>query len=561
MTVMKSKLLAIIKDTIEPMKHRWPIEKMPDAVLEIPKIRAFGDISTNIAMQISKAAKGINPQEIAGDISKSLIDRIQESDISTCIAKIEVKPPGFINFYFTHAYLQSVVKSIAGKGVDFGRSEHGRSRKVLIEFVSANPTGPLSVAHGRQAAMGDVLANILNFSGYNVKREYYLNDEGNQIVLLGQSICARYYELLGEAYVFPENGYRGDYIYDIARAIIEKHGKNLILPNEDRIKCFSEFGVKYILDYIRNDLSDFKVEFDNFYSQARLGRSGHVEKVLNSLKEKGFTYEKDDALWFASTKFGDDKDRVLRKSDGSYTYIMPDIAYHQDKFNRGFDILIDLWGPDHHGYIKRMKAACQAIGKDAESLSVLIVQLVSLSRGGVPVRMSTRAGEFISLREVMDEVGKDVARFFFLTRRRDSHLEFDLELAKKESMENPVYYIQYAHARICGILEHRDRHSKGAGKGNDEILDLLNTKEELEILRLLWEFPDAIEHSAINMEPHSLISYLMELASSFHSFYSKYRVVSEDKSLTSARLMLIEALKKVFSTSLILLGVSVPERM
>jgi arginyl-tRNA synthetase len=558
---MKSKLLDIIKDTTELLKHKWPLGKIPEVILEIPKVRVFGDISTNIAMQISKSARDIRPQEIAADIVKSLTDKVQESDIRFCISKIEVKPPGFINFYFSQAYLQSVVKKIINEGSDFGRSDYGRSKRVLIEFVSANPTGPLSVAHGRQAAIGDVLANILDFSGYKVEREYYLNDEGNQILILGQSIRARYYELLGESHVFPENGYRGDYIYDIAKFIIEKQGKNLILPDKDEIRFFCESGVKYIIDDIKKDLSDFKVKFDNFYSQGGLGRSGRVEKVLNSLKEKGFIYEKDSALWFASTRFGDDKDRVLRKSDGSYTYIMPDIAYHQDKFDRGFDILIDLWGPDHHGYIKRMKAACQAIGKDADSLSVLIIQLVSLSRGGIPVKMSTRAGEFISLREVMDEVGQDVTRFFFLTRRRDSHLEFDLELAKKESMENPVYYIQYAHARICGILEHGNKQGKGADRGKDEILELLNTKEELEILRLLWEFPDIIEYSAINKEPHKLISYLIELAGSFHSFYSKHRVVSEDKALASARLMLTEALKKVFSKSLILLGVSVPKRM
>ena len=274
-----------------------------------------------------------------------------------------------------------------------------------------------------------------------------------------------------------------------------------------------------------------------------------------------FLYEKDGALWFSSTRFGDDKDRVLRKSDGSYTYITPDIAYHKDKFKRGFDLLIDLWGPDHHGYINRMKAACHAIGKDPAALFVLIIQLVTLSRDGVPVRMSTREGEFISLREVMDEVGKDVTRFFFLTRRRDSHLDFDLELAKKESMENPVYYIQYAHARICGILEHRDGQGKGRGKGKDGVLELLSSKEELEILRLLREFPDTIKHCATNLEPHKLISYLMELAGGFHSFYAKHRVVSDDADLTLARLMLVESLKKVFSKALTLLGVSVPDRM
>jgi arginyl-tRNA synthetase len=558
---MKSKLSAIIKTTIDSMQDKWRLESMPEVVLEIPKHRAFGDISTNIAMQISKASRGIKPIEAAEAIAPALIDSLKRSDIGDLISDIQVRPPGFINFHFSKTYLQSVIRNIDDQQLNFGRSDYGNSKKLLIEFVSANPTGPLSVAHGRQAAIGDVLSNIMEFAGYKVKREYYLNDEGNQILLLGESIRARYCELLGESQAFPENGYRGDYIYDIAKMIIEKDSKGSILSDKNSINAFCDIGVKYIMDGIKKDLADFKVRFDNFYSQAKLGRSGNVEKVLHHLRENGFVYEAENAIWFASTKFGDDKDRVLRKSDGSYTYIMPDIAYHQDKFNRGFDILIDLWGPDHHGYIKRMKAACQAIGKDADSLSVLIIQLVTLSRAGIPVRMSTRAGEFVSLREVMDEVGMDVTRFFFLTRRRDSHLDFDLELAKKESMENPVYYIQYAHARICGILGHIDKQCRPKGKVKYEALRLLDTEDELNILRLLWEFPDIIEYSAANMEPHRLISYLMELAGSFHSFYSKHRVVSDDAALTWARLMLIESLKIVFSRALILLGVSVPEKM
>jgi arginyl-tRNA synthetase len=558
---MKSKLLTIIENTVEQIKHEWPIEQVPDIVLEIPKQRIFGDLSTNIAMQISKMARGIKPMDAAEKITALLTEELGKSEIKDSIAKVDIKAPGFINIYFSKAYLQGVVRKIRTEKSNFGRSEYGKNKKVLIEFVSANPTGPLSVAHGRQAAIGDVLANILDFAGYSVKREYYLNDEGNQIFLLGQSIRARYCELLGEPCMFPENGYRGEYIYDIARMIIEKHNEGLLSKDEDNTMFFCDFGVKHIMQGIKKDLADFRVRFDNFYSQAKLGKSGCIEKILKELEKKQLVYEKDNALWFASTRFGDDKDRVLRKGDGSYTYITPDIAYHKDKFKRGFDVLIDLWGPDHHGYINRMKAACQAIGGNADSLSVLIIQLVTISRAGIPVRMSTRAGEFISLREVIDEVGKDVTRFFFLTRRRDSHLDFDLELAKKESMENPVYYIQYAHARICGILQHKEDRPKLSKSDRADVLALLDTKEELELLRLLWEFPDTIKHSAVYMEPHKLISYLMELAGGFHSFYSKHRVVSDNPDLTSARLMLVESLKQVFSEALTLLGVSVPDKM
>ena len=454
---IKLQLIGIIKTAVKSVATRLDISELPEVTLEVPKKRDIADLSTNIAMQICKAKKGLKPFEIAEDISESIREGIEENSFNDMIKAVEVKPPGFINFLFSNNYLQSIVEQILSEGTDFGRNTQENNKKVLLEFVSANPTGPLSVAHGRQAAIGDVLANILEFSGFRVTREYYLNDEGNQIELLGRSIYARYCELSGEACVFPEAGYRGEYIYDVAKEIIEKHDKSLVALDDKNISFFSDFGTKYIMDGIRKDLLAFSVRFDSYYSQHKLSKSGKVEKVLKELKEKGFLYEKDGALWFSSTRFGDDKDRVLRKSDGTYTYITPDIAYHQDKFSRGFDMLIDLWGPDHHGYIPRMKAACQAIGKDEKLLHVLIIQLATLSRSGRPVRMSTREGEFITLREVIDEVGKDVTRFFFLTRRRDSHLDFDLELAKKESMENPVFYIQYAHARICGILEHKGK--------------------------------------------------------------------------------------------------------
>jgi len=556
---IKLQLIGIIKAAVESTAGKLAIKHIPEIMLEIPKNRKLADLSTNIAMQVCKAKKVLKPFEVAEGFLKLIKEGIEKASLKDIIETVEVKPPGFINFHFSNNYLQGVIDRIISEGTDFGRSIQGKNKKVLIEFVSANPTGPLSVAHGRQAAIGDVLANILEFTDYKVVREYYLNDEGNQIELLGRSIYARYCELLGEACLFPEAGYRGDYIYDIAKAVIEKHDKALAAPNDKNISFFRDFGIKYIMAGIRKDLSDFSVRFDSYYSQHKLSRSGKVEKALTELKEKGFLYEKDGALWFSSTRFGDDKDRVLRKNDGSYTYITPDIAYHEDKFNRGFDMLIDLWGPDHHGYVSRIKAACQAMDKDKDLLSILIIQLVTLSRSGVPVRMSTREGEFITLRQVIDEVGKDVTRFFFLTRHRDSHFDFDLELAKKESMENPVYYIQYAHARICGILKHKNKQGKDKGKGRG--LELLCSEEELNILIILREFPEIIEQSAQNLEPHRLITYLMKLAAAFHLFYSKHRVVSDDANLTSARLVLIKSLKIVFSEALALLGVSCPEKM
>lgn len=556
---INTKLKDVIRYALESTAKDWQVD-IPSAIsLEIPKDRRLADLSTNIAMQICKAKAGIELLEVAEHIADTIKKELARKKLDGSIEKVEVRPPGFINFHFSNNYLHGVVTDTHREKEDFGRGKISGKKKVLLEFVSANPTGPLSVAHGRQAAVGDVLANILEFAGYKVSREYYLNDEGNQIFLLGKSIHACYCELLGEGQPFPEGGYKGDYIKDIAKALIEKHNRSFINDDEKTIRLFCESGIQYIMDMVKKDLADFGVRFDNYFSQYRLGRSGKIEKAITVLRKKGLIYEKDGALWFASTRFGDDKDRVLRKSNGSYTYITPDIAYHEDKFNRGFDILIDLWGPDHHGYIARLKAANRALGREDDALSLLIIQLVTLSRGGVSIRMSTREGEFITLREVMDEVGKDVARFFFLMRRKDSHLDFDLELAKKESMENPVYYIQYAHARICGILEYKKKQKVAVSSRKD--LELLNTKEELDILRILREFPGIIELSALNLEPHRLIQYLIDLASAFHLFYTRHRVVTDDKKLTSARLNLIESLKTVFSKSLSLLGVSCPEKM
>ncbi|MFH1646018.1 MAG: arginine--tRNA ligase, partial [Candidatus Omnitrophota bacterium] len=393
----------------------------------------------------------------------------------------------------------------------------------------------------------------------SVTKEYYLNDEGNQINLLARSIQARYYELYEGDSVLPEGGYKGQYVYDIAKELSNKYGDSLV-ERTDAEEIFMSFGVKCIMEMIEKDLSDFGVNFDSFYSQAEMSKSGKVEKSLKKLKSKGLTYEKDGALWFESTKFGDDKDRVLRKSDGAYTYLTPDIAYHEEKYKRGYDWLIDMWGPDHHGYIPRIKAASLANGRDKDALTVLIIQLATISRGGKVLAMSTREGEFITLREVLDEVGKDVARFFFLTRRCDSHLDFDLELAKKQSNDNPVYYIQYAHARICGILNNIGDSAKKLKIDKSDIC-LLKSKEEIDILKVLREFPAIVEWAGKSLEPHRVILYLMELAAVFHVFYTKHRVISDNPQLMNARLLLLKALKSIFSRSLALLGVSYPEKM
>ena len=554
-----SRLESIIKDAANMVAKAESLDSVSNIIIEAPKDKKLADLSTNIAMQLCKSQKALKPFDIAESITKYIKESLSSEKLNEYFSLLEVKHPGFINFHFSDSYLQSVIEDIKKQKNLFGKSNIGNGKKILLEYVSANPTGPLSVAHGRQAAIGDALSNILKFAGYKVTDEYYLNDEGNQIELLGLSIHARYCELLGEEQPFPETGYKGQYIYDIAKSMVDKHKTALTEDVSKNIDIFCEFGVKYLLDSIKKDLKDFGVDFDNYFSQATLSSSNKIDKALKLLKDKGFLYEEEGALWFRSTDFSDDKDRVLRKSDGSYTYITPDIAYHNDKFKRGFDTLIDMWGPDHHGYIARIKAACKALDWDDNNLSILIVQLVTLSRDGVPIKMSTREGKFVTLREVIDEVGKDVARFFFLMRRKDSHLDFDLELAKKESMENPVYYIQYAHARICGILEHKKEHDIKPAKKED--FALLNTPEELNVLKLLHDFPTIIEICAQSYEPHKLISYLMELASSFHSFYAKHRVVGDDTHLMSARLGLIEALKSVFLQSLSLLGVSSPEKM
>ena len=521
--------------------------------IEIPTDKSHGDLSTNIAMRGARIAK-ISPLDLATLIKTQLDGMLPE--LQGAIERIEVKQPGFINFFIGKDYLCKVLLEIKREKHNFGRSSFGRGIKLQVEFVSANPTGPLTIAHGRQAAIGDSLANILEFLGYDVTREYYLNDEGTQMNILGNSIRVRYLELFGPAEPFPEDGYKGSYVIDIAKEFKKKHGKSHI--NTTDIKIFREFGLRWILNDIKKDLKDFGVKFNVWYSQKSLRKSGKIQKALALLKEKGYIFENENAVWFKSTVFGDDKDRVVIKSDGSMTYLAPDIAYHLEKYRRGFKKITDIWGPDHHGYIPRMKAAIRALGFQEESLSVLIVQLATLYKAGQVVSMSTRAGEFVTLREVMDDVGKDVSRFAFLMRRISSHLDFDLDLVKKESSENPVYYIQYAHARIWSILEYSKKAHIITAKFDSKLLKEL---EEFELLRALRQFPLIVGLSGKAQEPYVILQYLQDLATLFHSFYNKHRVVSDDVSLTKSRLVLVDCVRTVLANGLYLLGVSLPKKM
>lgn len=543
-----------VKDILKDL--RKPLGKAESVIpgLDIPKDKAHGDLATNVAMKASKFVS-MPPLEFAELIAKKMNESISCDTLKAYIDKIEVKAPGFVNIFLSKTYLYQIMLIIQREKNNYGRISICRSKKIHVEFVSANPTGPLTIAHGRQAAIGDSLSRILKFSGCNVKTEYYVNDEGTQMNILGNSIRIRYRELFGKKDEFPQDGYQGKYIYDIAMDFKKKHGSKYV--NETDISPFREFGLKWILNGIKKDLKDFGVEFDVWYSQKSLRKSDKIGKALKIIDNKGYVFKEDGATWFRSTDFGDDKNRVLIKSDGSYTYLAPDIAYHLDKYRRGFKRVIDIWGPDHHGYIPRITAAIQALGYDKKSLSILIAQLATLYRAGKIIPMSTRAGEFITLREVMTEVGKDVARFCFIMRRVSSHLDFDLEKAKEQSMENPVYYIQYAHARIWSILEY----SKSSHFSSKFDSNLLSEKEELDLLRTLRQFPLIVSLSADELEPYVILQYLQELAKSFHSFYTKHRVVCSDPALTKARLVLVDCVRIILANGINLLGVSLPKKM
>jgi arginyl-tRNA synthetase len=565
---MKKNIQELLVPVIKHVLRELNLDKLEpqDLFLDFPTHSRFGDLSTNIALVLSKLIKK-SPSELAKEISDNIKQNLEKDPLKKYIKEVKAEGAGFINFYLNDRYFYDQLKDIITKGRASLRKDLGKPRSVLIEFVSANPTGPLSVAHARQAVVGDVLANILDFLSFEVKREYYLNDEGNQIDILGRSVELRLKELNGEEIEFPQNYYQGDYIYDIAKkAQGVKAGKasSFAKASEDsppklkrrRTQNLSDYAVKYILKIIKRELGDFGIKFDYWYSQRGLRKSGKIEKALDSLKKKGFLYEKDGAFWFKSTSFGDDKDRVVIKSDGSYTYLAPDIAYHQEKYRRGFAWLINLWGPDHHGYVLRLKAAVQACGYPPDSLSIIIVQLVTIFKDGKSIEMSTRKGRYTTLREVLDEVGRDASRFFFLMRRTSSHLDFDLDVAKKQTPENPVYYVQYAHARICSILKNSPIKIK---KNLD--LSVLKEKEEMELIRKSLQFSCILNICLNTCDPYMLTVYLQELAEKFHKFYDRHRVLGQIKPLTRARLALITGTKIVIATGLELLGITRPQKM
>ncbi|MDQ7032528.1 MAG: arginine--tRNA ligase [Desulfonauticus sp.] len=550
------KLQNILKNHLNQVLKKYNLTWPQKATITYPKEDKFGDLSTNLALLTSKNV-GKNPRTWAEDLRKEL----QQLDL---MEKIEVAGPGFLNFYFKPKVWQDILLDILSQKTTFGANQFGQNKKVQIEFVSANPTGPLHIGHGRGAALGDSLARIMKFSGYNIETEYYINDAGRQIKLLGLSVWARYKELLNQPASFPEDGYRGEYIFNLAQALIDIHNNQLLeLPENEAVKICTEYAKDKILKDIQDDLKNFRVNHDVWFSEKTLLDSGQVERVLNYLQEKDLLYTKDGALWFKSSQFGDDKDRVLQKSDGSLTYFASDIAYHFNKYQRGFELVINIWGADHHGYIPRMKAAVQALGKNKDQLEVILVQLVNLLREGNQIAMSTRAGKFVTLREVYNEVGVDAARFIFLSRKSDSHLDFDLELVKKQSMDNPVYYVQYAHARICSIFRKSiEKNITFSLKNPQQYVHILNHKDDLYLLKHLSKFEDTIILCCQQLSPHHLSFYLYELAALLHRYYNEHPILNtENKNLIHARLLLLKAIQYVLANGLDLLGVTAPEKM
>ena len=553
MLKIEEDIINVVRKAVENKFPDLPEKVLSNIYLESPKERKFGDFSINFAMHFAKDLKK-PPRDIAGAIVEEMKKLSTGQPLGDAIEDIKIEGPGFINCYLSIKIVISALKEILCQGDKFGRQSVGKGTSAQIEFVSANPTGPLTVAHGRQAAIGDSLVRILQFCGYKAVREYYINDEGVQMDILGKSVKARFMEIIGKTPEPLENGYKGEYIYNIAEEIRDGLKKDGYEGLSDDF--FIDYAYKWIMHRIKKDLDDFGVNFDTWYSQRKLSKSGKIKKALAILQDKGFLYETDGATWFRSTEFGDDKDRVVIKKDGAFTYLAPDVAYHREKATKGYDWVINIWGPDHHGYVNRLKAAWQALGYSKDSLSILISQLVTLYRDKKPIMMSTREGNFITLRQVIDEVGKDAARFFFMMRRRDSHLDFDLELAKAKTMDNPVYYIQYAHARIASVVKF-----SGDIKPDLKNLQLLSKPEEVNIIKALMQYPKVICSSANNLEPYILLSYLQDLASLFHSYYDAYRIVTNDASLTRARIALTKALKTVLFSGLTLLGVGAPEKM
>ena len=585
---MKDVLQQLISQAIQALIDNGSlVVDMPQMKIDRTRDKSHGDFATNVAMLLAKPAQK-NPREIASMI----IDALPESEF---IEKVEIAGPGFINFYVSNDSRQSVVKNVLEQGDAFGRSAKGAGKTVQVEFVSANPTGPLHVGHGRGAAYGATLANLLDAVGYTVHCEYYVNDAGRQMDILATSVWLRYLEKNNVAIVFPSNAYKGDYIHKIVTEIYHEHGDAYIASAEDvmsdlpldepdggdkeqhidaliekakkllgdnRYRYVFELALNSILDDIRDDLAEFGVDYDEWFSERSLMDKGLVNQAIERLRERDRVYEEKGALWFRSTDFGDDKDRVVQRDNGQTTYFASDIAYHMDKFDRGYDLVIDVWGADHHGYVPRVKAALTALDHNADALDVLLVQFANLYRGGEKVQMSTRSGSFVTLRELRDEVGSDAARFFYVMRKCEQHLDFDLELAKSKSSENPVYYIQYAHARICSIFRQLEEkklvYDQTMGLEN---LALLEEEHESDILQQLAKYPEVLDAAASQHEPHLIAHYLRELANTLHTYYNAHQFIVDDEKVRNARLVLIVATRQVIKNGLALLGVSSPAEM
>ncbi len=586
---MKSHIADLVTQALERLvaDNILNAADIPPPVIERARDAGNGDFATNAAMVNSKAA-GMRPR----DLAEKLVAALPASEF---VDAVEIAGPGFINFRLAENALHALIPEILRQGHRYGRSRIGAGRRVQVEFVSANPTGPLHVGHGRGAAYGAVVADLLEAVGYEVHREYYVNDAGRQMDILATSVWLRYLELCGEALDFPSNGYKGDYVWDIAASLHRDHGDayrhpaaevfegvaldepaggdkevhidDLIgrakaLLGDNRYRFVFELGLNVILDDIRDDLSLFGVDYQEWYSERSLSESGAVSKVIDRLRDAGYLYEKSGAWWFRSTEFGDEKDRVVVRENGQMTYFASDIAYHMDKLERGFDRVIDVWGADHHGYVPRVKAAIQAMGGDPSRLDVLLVQFAILYRGGEKAQMSTRSGEFITLRELRKEVGRDAARFFYVMRKCEQHMDFDLDLAKSQSSDNPVYYVQYAHARIHAVLRQAAQKLIEVSPSDGVThLDLLVEAHETGLLKTLSRYPEVVESAASNEEPHLLTHYLRELANDFHTYYNAHQFLVDDAALRDARIKLILATREVLRNGLNLLGVSAPEQM
>jgi len=588
---MKNTLQQLINQALAQLERDDGLSIGDDIEAQIDRTRdpSHGDYASNIAMVLAKAARR-NPRQLA----QQIIDVLPAHEK---IRQVEVAGPGFINFYLTADAGYAVIHTIHRQGADFGRSSVGNNQRVQIEFVSANPTGPLHVGHGRGAAYGAALANLLAAAGYAVHREYYVNDAGRQMNILAASVWLRYLELCGEAIDFPSNGYKGDYVFDIAADVHREHGEKFrcaptivfeglpadatpdglgdkeahidgIIERAREILGNSGFGIMHgaaldaILGDIKRDLKEFGVEYDEWFSERSLTDTGAVTDAVTSLREAGHTYDKDGNLWFKSSQFGDEKDRVLVRENGAPTYFASDIAYHLNKLRRGYDQIIDIWGADHHGYVARVKASLQALNYESAKLEVLLVQFAILYRGEERVQMSTRSGQFVTLRQLREEVGTDAARFFYVMRKCEQHMDFDLELAKSQSNDNPVYYIQYAHARICSVWRQLSEKSlQFDSKQGLDSLQLLQETHELDLMSSLSRYPEIVESGARSHEPHQIAHYLRELANNFHTYYNAHQFLVDNDELRNARLVLISAVKQVIANGLAILGVSAPETM